>query len=643
MRLRQIHLDFHTCADIYDVGKNFDAESFAETLKAAHVNSVNIFAKCHHGMCYYPTKVGVQHPALDFDMLGQMIDALHRHDIRCPIYFPLGWEEDAANRADWLEIGKDGVLGGKAPFEDGHYRWRKLCLNNPDYLNYVRAQIAEILENYPVDGLWFDIIHQNGCLCPHCRKQMQALGLDRTNEADVKKHDEYVLKKMQTELNAFVRTYADVPIFYNSGWIADSGSTPTRNDRSLMQTHMEIESLPSGEWGYHHFPLLVNFHNRNNAPTVGMTGKFHLSWGDHGTRKNEEALEFECFRMVANGCACSIGDQLHPRGVLSKPVYARIGQVYETVEKLEPWLTDTTKVADIGVLISTDFYTQDTTADEGAVRILNELHYTFDLVEQGDDFAKYKLLILPDSVKMTDTVKQKLSSHLQNGGKVLATYKCADSVLGIDCIGENPYCPAYACIGEGLNKNVAPMEYVLYEPSVYVKTALPVLSKIGKPYFNRTYDRFSSHRHFPFEKETEFPAIVCGENVGYCAFALFTDYRKYANRFCRDVVQTLIEKLLPAPSVCVDAPTSLEMTMRKKGGKTMVHLLHYIPERRATELDIVDTKLPLYNLDVKVKADGAKRVLCVRSGEALVCKAENGYVCFTVPKVDGYEIICIEE
>ena len=53
--MRQVHLDFHTSPDIPDVGTDWDAQHFVETLQQAHVNSITVFAKCHHGMNYYPT------------------------------------------------------------------------------------------------------------------------------------------------------------------------------------------------------------------------------------------------------------------------------------------------------------------------------------------------------------------------------------------------------------------------------------------------------------------------------------------------------------------------------------------------------------------------------------------------------------
>jgi hypothetical protein len=53
-------------------------DEFADSLSAASVDSVTIFAKCHQGYSYYPTKVGVVHPSLasNRNLLGETIDAL---------------------------------------------------------------------------------------------------------------------------------------------------------------------------------------------------------------------------------------------------------------------------------------------------------------------------------------------------------------------------------------------------------------------------------------------------------------------------------------------------------------------------------------------------------------------------------------
>ena len=95
MRFRQIHLDFHTSPLIPDVGRDFDPEAFAATFRFAHCDSVTVFGKCHHGMCYYPTKIGPKHPSLDRDLMGKQIEALHKVGIKAPIYLTCVWESSA--------------------------------------------------------------------------------------------------------------------------------------------------------------------------------------------------------------------------------------------------------------------------------------------------------------------------------------------------------------------------------------------------------------------------------------------------------------------------------------------------------------------------------------------------------------------
>ena len=62
LRLRQVHLDFHTAPSIPDVGVDWDADEFARIVREAHIDSMTVFAKCHHGLSYHPTEVGVMHP-----------------------------------------------------------------------------------------------------------------------------------------------------------------------------------------------------------------------------------------------------------------------------------------------------------------------------------------------------------------------------------------------------------------------------------------------------------------------------------------------------------------------------------------------------------------------------------------------------
>ena len=66
---RQVHLDFHTSECIDGIGSMFDKKQFQRCLKKGHVNSITVFAKCHHGWAYFPSKTNEIHPGLNgFDL-----------------------------------------------------------------------------------------------------------------------------------------------------------------------------------------------------------------------------------------------------------------------------------------------------------------------------------------------------------------------------------------------------------------------------------------------------------------------------------------------------------------------------------------------------------------------------------------------
>ena len=225
------------------------------------------------------------------------------------------------------------------------------------------------------------------------------------------------------ELSEFIRSqpgYTDAcTIFYNAGHVGPGDRTA-----AAAYSHYELESLPSGGWGYLHFPVAQRYVRGMGKPTLGMTGKFHTSWGDFHSYKNPAALEFECFHMLALGARCSVGDQLHPTGRLDPYTYDLIGGVYGQAEQVEPWCTGAQPVADIGVFTEEEFTAGNLTPGHnrlpdsifGAVRMLQEMHAQFDIISSDRDLAQYRLLILPDGIPVDAALAARLEAYLDAGG-----------------------------------------------------------------------------------------------------------------------------------------------------------------------------------------------------------------------------------
>lgn len=659
LRFRQVHLDFHTSPAIPGIGADFDPEAFAATLEKARVNSITCFARCHHGHLYFPSTVHPEriHPNLARpNLLGEQIDACHKRGIRVPIYITVQWDQfSAEHHPEWLCVDENGTEYGTKPFTPGFYR--NLDVFHPGYRQFLFDHVKEVLDTLPVDGLFFDIVQPRFSTAPRWIAAIDAAGLNPESDVDRRTFALRVIREWEQEMSAFVRERnPDATIFYNSGHVG-----PRHRPNADAYSHFELESLPSGGWGYLHFPQAMRYGRTLGPDCLGMTGKFHTTWGDFGSYKNPEALQFECFQMLALGAKCSVGDQLPPRGQLDGPTYDLIGGVYAEVEKKEPWCVGARPVCDVAVLTPESFverqgYNVDAERRQGAilgaVRMLQELRVQFDIVDTEAEWMRYRLLILPDDIPLTPRLEARLDAFIASGGGVIASHKAGigdhdgdfASVLGIKKIGDAPFSPDFIVPGDEIGAGLPKNPHVMYQRGMEVEPVVgaEVLARTQVPYFNRTWRHFCSHNHTPSSGEPGYPAAVLYGTVVYFAHPVFTQYHANAPRWVKQIVGDAVKLLLPKPILEIDGPTTLLTSLNRQEdeGRHVLHLLHFIPERRGQAFDIIEDVIPVHDIKVRLRLpSGATSVKLVPSGDALEFSQENGVVAFTVPVVHGHQMV----
>lgn len=648
---RQVHLDFHTSEQIAGIGARFDAAAFARRLSEARVNSVTCFSKCHHGMIYHDTKfTAARHPFLEVNLLKEQIEACHAAGIRVPIYISVGFDElMAREHPEWVEVTAEGKVRGAGPLEAG---WRNLCFNTP-YVDYVSEQTQEVLSLFETDGLFFDIIHQGPCCCRWCMAGMQEQGLNPEWEADRKAYAFQVRDDMKRRLAAEVRAVnPDCLIFWNSGHV-----DPTLRPSLDTYSHLELESLPSGGWGYDHYPLSVRYARNLGMDHLGMTGKFIKTWAGFGEYKNQAALEYEAFTALAEGSKVSIGDQLPPHGELDEATYELIGSVYRQVEAKEPWCAGAQAVTELAIFNPEELGVHDgrvDTAAAGAYRMLLEAHYQFDVVDSGMDWSRYQVVILPDKIRLTPALQEKLRSYLAEGGQVIASHLsglAADRQeftlpeLGVRYLGEARYSPDYVVPGPEIQAGVLPAEHVMFDRGLEVEAVdgTESLADVWHPYFNRTYAHFCSHRHTPVEKRSDFPAVVATERTVYFAHPIFSSFMRHGVRTYKLLVLNALQRLLPEKLVETNAPTTAHISLARQEGRTIAHVIHYIPEQRYREIQTIEEAIPLHDVELRVRLDAEPaRVYLAPDGTNLPFTWAEGRVEVTVPRVEGHAMVVFE-
>ena len=659
---REIHLDFHTGPAIADVGSQWDADTFGDTLAEAHVNSVTLFAKCHHGHLYYDTKHPARHPSLPkkLDLLGEQIDALHKRNIAAPVYLSVQCDEFAADlHPDWIALNPDGTRVGRKPLEANHFAWQILDMSSP-YADYLAEQIEEVCRKYkPLDGLFLDMCWDQPSVSQWAQAGMLRLGLNPAEEADRNHYARQVVHGYMKRYNQILAKHhkRSPKVWYNS--------RPKVNlpfEKQFLQ-HVEIEALPTGGWGYTYFPLNVRFARNFGLPALGMTARFHKSWADFGGLKPEAALLYECTQMLAHGCGCSVGDQLHPRGTLDQASYQVIGRVYEHVEACEPWCMDAQPVTQIGVLRSLDtkqYHVRPGDAPEGVVRALQQLAHQFDFLHSGSRLDGYEVIIVPDGYEMDATLAKNLEQYVAGGGAVMLCGASGFDAQGQPWLkqqgtqnqGESPYSITYLRMDSSDLGDLPQTDHVMYERGLRLVPAkgedVMLIGQVVEPYFERAWNHFSSHAQTPSDKASKYPIAVQHGRVITCAYPLFKAYATHGTLSSRQVIAACLNRLLPEQLALWQGPKHVEITVtrqnaNRKDQRTVVHVLSFVPARRTPTLDIVEDATPLVHAKLSLMLERApKRVTRQPTGEPLACEYLNGRAIVSLSSQRGHDMIVFE-
>lgn len=607
---RQVHLDFHTSQHIPGIAADFDAKEFSATMKRAHVNSATIFAKCHHGYTYYPSKVGTVHPELvpaGRDLLGEQIEALHREGIRCPIYITVGWDALLVqNHPEWRAMFKNGLFGDLNNGNPG--QWKFVNWLHPGVQQLIEEVTREVIERYgsEVDGFFYDIciFPKGACWSPESVKFREKHGLMEDSPAGFER---FMARAHETfskrYWNVIRAARPEATVFFNAG--SDTFLEPGLGGRARYgnMSHMEIESLPSGFWGYYHFPRLARSTSHWGKPWLAMTGRFQTLWGDFGGLKPQAALEFECFRPQAMGGGNSVGDQLPPRGRLDPGAYDLIGAVYAQVAEAEPFYQGSAPLLQVGIATSgTPGMDCDETAksDEGAIQMCEEAHYDCSLLDGENDLDGLDLVILGDTATLTPGFVEKLRAYYQGGGKLLISYKggCDASgkwvldFLPVRIEGSVEMYPSYWRTREEFSPALARTDRVFYQAGLVVSApGCEVWAERVLPYFKRDDVKYCSHFQTPPRPEASGqPAIVEGERFIYFADPIFKEYRQSGNIAARDAWKTAIRRLIGASPFGEGLASTIQLYPRRRGNDLILTLLHYIPVRKALNIDMIEER-----------------------------------------------------
>ncbi|MFH1970346.1 MAG: beta-galactosidase trimerization domain-containing protein [Verrucomicrobiota bacterium] len=654
-----LFFDFHTMPANPDVGKKFDMDAITDWFKDCGVDFIVFPARCNLGTAYYPTKLGIPHPAMPGDLFGDLAKACHAKGIAVSAYINVGLShEEAYRRRDWTVLRADGRMYGEE-FNDSFCR--QMCYNT-GYAEHVTGMMKEVVDWYKVDGLFFDCFHTQACIGIECMEKMKTEGVDWRDPIQLNDFNYRKMLTMGRRLSKSARALNPDLLLYFNGIDYEA--------QAEFGNYLELECLPQGSFGYELLPLVARYMRTLGKPVLNMTGRFQKSWGDFGGIRPPASVEYDCIQGIANCVPPSIGDHFHPRGDLNRAVMDLDKTVYKNLRPLQPWIDGAVPVVEMANVMQCgypgyrwiggerqEFKNQACQSLKSATRMLSELKMQFDNVTLAADWDKYKILILPDDVEVTQEIADRLHKHLQNGGAVIASgnsgldaakTKFALDAWGVEYAGVDPFDPAYIEFKPEFAAGMPDMPVTLYERglSVTVRPGSKVLATITAPYYNNEWDGRHGFQYTPPDKTTGRPAVTINGRAAYISHPIFRTYYTSGALPMRQIVANLLEHFLPESLIrAPGAPSFSRVTVTSQPGRRMVYVMAYLPEARGAGVNMIEEPLELRDFEVRLRLDGRvpQKVYLAPDRKKLDLRLDGNYAVVRIPLVKGWAVAVFEE
>ena len=632
---RAVHFDFHTMPGVDNICEDFDAEKFAQQMAEANVGYINFFARCNIGFSYYPTKVGTQYPGLKINMLGDVVRECHKRGIGVTGYINAGLHHELAIiHPEWLQMTRDGKIYNLS--DGGPSFFRNVCYNTP-YRDHLLAEVKEVLE-LGVDGLFLDCMQLRPCYCSRCMRDMISLGIDTDDVKAVTAFAFEKRKKMCEDIRKIVPE--DKRLFFNN----------VRQPHAIgLDSHYEVESL----WSYDYFNANVAYARSMYDTCVYMNGRFQQAWGDFGGYKGKASVENDFYDAIMNGAVPMLGDHLHPARLAEPDIYRDLGEIYARVKEYEKW-TDNTKFISEIAIITDDASLQDDKY-HGAARLLSELKYSYDILDIDADISKYKVVILPDDINMTQKLKGNLSAYLKAGGKVISSGFAAltDDESGFalpewdfEYLGKDTTDTSYFHLNVMVD-GLADMDYSYYMSGIRMKAKAgntSLADTIDGYVPNHGYHNLHNYRYVPPKEKNGNSAVLINkeENVAHISFPIFTDFHSLQSRVYKEIIRILLEKFMPDNLIkTTDMPSFSRITVTKGEDYSLLHVKVTHPEIRGNRGVVEEHTELLGGKTVAVKGE-YKSVAKLPSEESIQSEIKDGYTYITLPQIVGYDMFILK-
>ncbi len=428
---------------------HYDPEKFVNTIKDIGLDSVMVYACCHNGNCYYPTRCGHQHRGLKGrDIFGETVQGLRDAGIVPIAYYTVIFHNDSARRfPHGVPVDKNGSV------YDGRYHFG--CPNNPDIADFYMEQLREISQ-YPIEGIFIDMTYWPAiCCCESCREKFRKETGFEIPEI-INWSDPLWLKYQQFRENSmaeFAKKLTMTVKEIKPECTVTHQFSPVLHGWRLGQSTgiAEASDYVTGDFygGKQQQRLALKLFDAysTHKPSEFMTSRC-VTLKDHTSTKSDDELYLHALTTLANGSAYFFIDALNPDGSLEQNFYQRIKKinqellpfkemiahhrpelcaevgVYFAIESCVNLLNNGVKTKNLKEVCNNMAQRSNPVVEEllGITGLLQNLHIPYKFItERQEDYSSLKVLIVANANHLKQKEYNKMRKFVQDGGLLIVT------------------------------------------------------------------------------------------------------------------------------------------------------------------------------------------------------------------------------
>jgi hypothetical protein len=279
----------------------------------------------------------------------------------------------------------------------------------------------------------------------------------------------------------------------------------------------------------------------------------------------------------------------------------------------------------------------------GALRILCDLHCQFDVVTLAADWSKYKVLVLPDSVKISPEVETRLHKYISNGGKIISSGESGMKADGGEFLPEwdltldgNAPEPSFFVDKDGMKMSI-------YASGKLLKSQNnQTVYQLAEPLIEHIFDGIYPGYYNPPGEVIDYPFLSVNNKVAHFSFNIFNGFKEYAAASLREAFAEALEIMHPNRLIKTEnMPAFVRVYLTEQSdSREVVHITAHIPEKRTDGCEVIEDDLTILPSKIYVKT-GKTAAFIEPEHAALQVERQGEYLVINVPQFTGYALIAL--